>query len=74
MDNNTEENINEIKRISQRNFIDMLLKGKNEDCVKLFTSRLEFVQTKSGNEFLSNESLVIILMLVENSLERKGDK
>lgn len=63
---------NEIKRISQRTFIKSILVEKSEECRKLFTERFNYVQAKAGVEFLSNESIVIILMLVENTLEREN--
>lgn len=63
---------NEIKRISQRTFIESILVEKSEECRKLFTERFNYVQAKARVEFLSNESIVIILMLVENTLEREN--
>jgi len=65
----------DTRPVRQRIFIeDVLLKGKSPEVVELFNAKLESVNEKTRKTVIPRESLVILLMLAENEIERSQYK
>ena len=61
----------DTRPVRQRLFIeDVLLKDKPLEVVELFNAKLKSVNEKTRKTVISRESLVILLMLTENEIER----
>lgn len=61
--------------ILERIFIEEdLLKDKSKEVEKLFGTKLQDLKNKTKQNVVSRESLVILLMLVENEIERSSHR
>ena len=61
--------------ILERIFIvEDLLKDKSKEVEKLFGAKLQDLKNKTKQNNVSRESLVILLMLVENEIERSSHR
>lgn len=61
--------------ILERIFIEEdLLKDKSKEVEKLFRTKLQDLKSKTKQSGVSRESLVILLMLTENEIERNKER